>query len=110
MSHVMHSEEESCLNKIFLQGLDAGTEIWVETKTNEGKSYFYNARTRETTWTKPEGPNVKVISQDQVEAMAQAATTGLAQSTSTAAQAALAQANVSNKPEGGFYYMIIDNF
>ena len=31
--------------------------------------------------------------------MAQAATTGLAQGTSTAAQAALAQANVSNKPE-----------
>ncbi|XP_068908784.1 transcription elongation regulator 1 isoform X1 [Tenebrio molitor] len=80
-------------------GLDANSEIWVETKTAEGKSYFYNARTRETTWTKPEGPNVKVISQDQVEAMAQAATTGLAQGTSTAAQAALAQANVSNKPE-----------
>ncbi|KYB29457.1 transcription elongation regulator 1 isoform X1 [Tribolium castaneum] len=80
-------------------GLDANSEIWVETKTSEGKSYFYNARTRETTWTKPEGPNVKVISQDQVEAMAQAATTGLAQGTSTAAQAALAQANVSNKPE-----------
>lgn len=83
-----------------MQGLDANSEIWVETKTAEGKSYFYNARTRETTWTKPEGPNVKVISQDQVEAMAQAATTGLAQGTSTAAQAALAQANVSNKPEG----------
>ncbi|KAL3276562.1 hypothetical protein HHI36_011936 [Cryptolaemus montrouzieri] len=75
-------------------------EVWVETKTAEGKSYFYNARTRETTWNKPEGTNIKVISQDQVEAMAQAATvTGLAQNTSTAAQAALAQANISNKPE-----------
>lgn len=47
-------------------------EIWVETKTNEGKSYYYSARTRETTWNKPEGNNIKIISQDQVEAMAQA--------------------------------------
>ncbi|KAK9874985.1 hypothetical protein WA026_005800 [Henosepilachna vigintioctopunctata] len=75
-------------------------EVWVETKTAEGKSYFYNARTRETTWNKPDGSNIKVISQDQVEAMAQAATvTGMPQNTSTAAQAALAQANISNKPE-----------
>ncbi|XP_072390987.1 transcription elongation regulator 1 [Diabrotica undecimpunctata] len=79
--------------------LDAAAEIWVETKTGEGKSYYYNARTRETTWTKPDGPNIKVISQDQVEAMAQAATVGLPQNTSTAAQAAQAQANISNKPE-----------
>ncbi|XP_045467294.1 transcription elongation regulator 1 isoform X2 [Harmonia axyridis] len=75
-------------------------EIWVETKTAEGKSYYYNARTRETTWNKPEGANIKIISQDQVEAMAQAATvTGIPQNTSTAAQAALAQASISNKPE-----------
>ena len=38
----------------------------METKANEGKSYFYNARTRETTWTKPEGPAVKIITQEQV--------------------------------------------
>ncbi|KAJ8921975.1 hypothetical protein NQ315_008612 [Exocentrus adspersus] len=80
-------------------GIDPNSEIWVETKTTEGKSYFYNARTRETTWTKPDGPNVKVISQDQVEAMAQAASGVLAQNTSTAAQAALAQANVTNKQD-----------
>lgn len=86
-------------NKL-LQAIDSTSEIWVETKTNEGKSYYYNARTRETTWTKPEGPNVKVISQDQVEAMAQAATAGnIAPGTTTAAQAALAQANISNKQE-----------
>ncbi|KAF5276039.1 hypothetical protein FQA39_LY00835 [Lamprigera yunnana] len=81
--------------------LDANSEIWVETKTPEGKAYYYNARSRETTWTKPEGQSVKVISQDQVEAMAQAATTTTTtpQGTSTAAQAALAQANVTNKTE-----------
>lgn len=78
-------------------------EIWVETKTGEGKSYFYNARSRETTWTKPEGPNVKVISQEQVEAMAQAAAaSGAIPGTSTAAQAAQAQASISNKQEGNF--------
>lgn len=53
-------------------GLDFSGEIWVETKASEGKSYYYNARTRETTWTKPEG-NVKILLQEQVEAMAQAA-------------------------------------
>lgn len=43
-----------------------------------------------------------MISQDQVEAMAQAATPSntAPQGTSTAAQAALAQANVTNKAEG----------
>ncbi|KAL1508885.1 hypothetical protein ABEB36_003707 [Hypothenemus hampei] len=80
--------------------LDITGEIWVETKTAEGKAYYYNARTRETTWTKPEGPNIKVISQDQVEAMAQASNTNIhLQNTSTAAQAALAQASITNKPE-----------
>jgi hypothetical protein len=49
-----------------MPGMDLTGEIWVETKANEGKSYFYNARTRETTWTKPEGPAVKIITQEQV--------------------------------------------
>ena len=46
--------------------MDLSGDIWVETRTGEGKSYFYNARTRDTTWTKPEGPNVKIITQEQV--------------------------------------------
>lgn len=47
--------------------IDASSdEVWVETKTGDGKSYYYHAKTRETTWTKPEGPNVKVLSQQQV--------------------------------------------
>lgn len=44
-------------------------ELWVETKTDEGKSYFYHAITRETTWTRPEGPHIKIMSQSEVEAM-----------------------------------------
>lgn len=47
--------------------VDASTdEVWVETKTGDGKSYYYHAKSRETTWTKPEGPNVKVLTQQQV--------------------------------------------
>lgn len=47
-------------------GMDLSGEIWVETKTGEGKSYYYNARTRETTWTKPEGEGVKILTQQEV--------------------------------------------
>lgn len=47
--------------------VDASTdEVWVETKAGDGKSYYYHSKTRETTWTKPEGPNVKILSQQQV--------------------------------------------
>ena len=49
-----------------LGGMDLSGEIWVETKTGEGKSYYYNARTRETTWTKPEGDGVKILTQQEV--------------------------------------------
>jgi transcription elongation regulator 1 len=49
-----------------IPGLDLNGEVWVETKTQDGKFYYYNIRSRETTWTKPEGPNVKVMVQDQV--------------------------------------------
>ncbi|XP_063543558.1 transcription elongation regulator 1-like isoform X3 [Cydia strobilella] len=48
-------------------------ELWVETKSEEGKSYYYHARTRETTWTRPqESPTCKVITQAEMEAMAAA--------------------------------------
>ena len=45
---------------------DMSGEVWVETKSGDGKSYYYHAKTRETTWTLPEGPNVKILTQEQV--------------------------------------------
>jgi transcription elongation regulator 1 len=42
--------------------------LWVEAKTNDGKSYFYHAVTRETTWNRPEAPNIKIMSQPEFEA------------------------------------------
>ncbi|KAH7942692.1 hypothetical protein HPB51_028626 [Rhipicephalus microplus] len=53
--------------------LDLSGEIWVETKNPQGKAYYYNARTRESAWNKPEGPGIKVLSQEQIESMAAAA-------------------------------------
>ncbi|CAH2062516.1 unnamed protein product, partial [Iphiclides podalirius] len=45
-------------------------ELWVETKSDEGKPYYYHSRTRETTWTRPmESPTCKVITQAEMEAM-----------------------------------------
>ncbi|KAG1680715.1 Transcription elongation regulator 1 [Nymphon striatum] len=52
---------------------DLSGEIWVENKAGDGKVYYYNARTRESAWTKPTGPNIKILTQSQVEAMAVAA-------------------------------------
>lgn len=46
-------------------------EVWVENKTSDSRTYYYNARTRESSWTKPVvGGNVKVITQEDVERMA----------------------------------------
>uniref|UniRef100_A0A6P4F1Z2 Transcription elongation regulator 1 isoform X2 n=1 Tax=Drosophila rhopaloa TaxID=1041015 RepID=A0A6P4F1Z2_DRORH len=51
-------------------GVTGPPEIWVETKAEDGRSYYYHAVTRETTWTRPEGPNVKIMTQAEVEEMA----------------------------------------
>uniref|UniRef100_A0A8C5FPA7 Transcription elongation regulator 1 n=1 Tax=Gadus morhua TaxID=8049 RepID=A0A8C5FPA7_GADMO len=48
-------------------GMTPTEEIWVENKTPEGKAYYYNARTRESAWSKPEG--VKIIQQSELNPM-----------------------------------------
>ena len=49
----------------------AKEEVWVENKTADSRTYYYNARTRESSWTKPEATlGVKVITQEDVERMA----------------------------------------
>lgn len=40
--------------------------MWIETKTADGKCYYYHSLTRETSWTKPE--NAIVITQEQFNA------------------------------------------
>lgn len=62
-SHQIYNEEIRF--NVFISPLQ---ELWVETKTADEKSYYYHAVTRETTWTKPEGANKKVMSQPEFEA------------------------------------------
>jgi hypothetical protein len=46
-------------------------EVWVENKTADNRTYYYNARTRESAWIKPTtSANVKVITQEELERMA----------------------------------------
>lgn len=52
-------------------GTKPAEEVWVENKTSDNRTYYYNARTRESSWTKPAASaSVKVITQEDVERMA----------------------------------------
>ncbi|KAM4620636.1 transcription elongation regulator 1 isoform 2-T2 [Polymixia lowei] len=55
-------------------GLTPAEEIWVENKTPEGKAYYYNARTRESSWSKPDG--VKIIQQSELNPLLAAGASG----------------------------------
>uniref|UniRef100_A0A8C1VRI7 Transcription elongation regulator 1 n=1 Tax=Cyprinus carpio TaxID=7962 RepID=A0A8C1VRI7_CYPCA len=61
-------------------------EIWVENTTPEGKVYYYNARTRESAWTKPEG--VKIIQQSELNPLMVAQSGGAAAAPNSAVSTA----------------------
>ncbi|TPP62428.1 Transcription elongation regulator [Fasciola gigantica] len=82
-----------------------GEDIWVENITAEGKSYYYNMRTRETRWDRPEG--VTLVKQDEVESPAKtSATVGMNVNASTVPQKPpdVAVWAEYHNPEGKAYY------
>ncbi|XP_062392931.1 transcription elongation regulator 1 isoform X3 [Sardina pilchardus] len=77
--------------------LPPSEEIWVKNNTQEGKVYYYNVRTRESAWTKPEG--VKIIQQSELTPLAanqQAAVAAAAAAAAAAAGIAVATSPVSS--------------
>jgi len=40
--------------------------IWAETKTDTGSVYYYNTKTRSTSWDRPEGQGIKIMSHEEV--------------------------------------------
>ncbi|CAF1040655.1 unnamed protein product [Didymodactylos carnosus] len=60
--------------------LDLST-LWVEYKSTDGRVYYYNAKTRDTTWTKPDGQ--RVMSQEEVDKLLANPSAAQAESTSS---------------------------
>ncbi|CAL8365403.1 unnamed protein product [Lota lota] len=74
-------------------GMTPAEEIWVENKTPEGKAYYYNARTRESAWSKPEG--VKIIQQSELNPMLATGTAGTSVTVGGGAPASSANVNTT---------------
>ncbi|XP_071488136.1 transcription elongation regulator 1-like [Diadema antillarum] len=67
---------------VFAIAMEPNQDFWVENVTPEGKTYFFHAKKREPTWTKPE--NVRVIKQSDLNAIAAAAGVSQQQTSSAA--------------------------
>uniref|UniRef100_A0A914VS59 Transcription elongation regulator 1 n=2 Tax=Plectus sambesii TaxID=2011161 RepID=A0A914VS59_9BILA len=52
-------------------GIAPDQELWVETKADGGKSYYYNAISRKTVWDRPQ--NATIMTQSEIEAAVQKA-------------------------------------
>uniref|UniRef100_A0A3Q3N7K6 Transcription elongation regulator 1 n=1 Tax=Mastacembelus armatus TaxID=205130 RepID=A0A3Q3N7K6_9TELE len=73
--------------------LNPAEEIWVENKTPEGKAYYYNARTRESSWSKPDG--VKIIQQSELNPLLVAGAAAAGTGTSVGVTPAASSSSVS---------------
>ncbi|XP_064181378.1 transcription elongation regulator 1-like isoform X2 [Anguilla rostrata] len=70
--------------------LPPNEDLWVENKAPEGKVYYYNARTRESAWSKPEG--VKIIQQAEINPLM------VTQSAAATSSASLPVASIVSSP------------
>ncbi|KAH8380690.1 hypothetical protein KR009_002199 [Drosophila setifemur] len=73
-------------------------DIWVETKAEDGRSYYYHAVTRETTWTRPDGHNVKIMTQVEVEEMAKRPAQAVAKPEPKSSEAPVEMSHISSQP------------
>uniref|UniRef100_A0A672ZW28 Transcription elongation regulator 1 n=1 Tax=Sphaeramia orbicularis TaxID=375764 RepID=A0A672ZW28_9TELE len=73
--------------------LNPAEEIWVENKTPEAKTYYYNARTRESSWSKPDG--VKIIQQSELNPLLVAGAQAAGAGSSTGTNASSSSVNTT---------------
>lgn len=78
-----------------------GEETWIETKSDNGKCYYYNAKTRETTWTKP--TSATVLTQEQFLQKVLASQTRVPAVAATSIANSNGNANLQGNLEERFY-------
>lgn len=90
----------------------SSSNVWIEYQNEEGKSYYHNKVNRQTTWDRPEGPDVAVVqAKDFQPRSTTAGYPGAIKATQQAAQApvqAAPAASTGSASEEEIWYKAVD--